>query len=217
MNASGDGVDSNGSIEVSGGVTLVSGPTNGGNGALDYGKSATVAGGVFIATGSSGMAQGFSAATNQGAMLINVGNLSANVSIAICDENGKCIASFTPDKSYQTAVITAPEIQQGKKYSIYSSAEVANADKFGYASNSEISKKGTLISEITMDNILYGSGGGFGGPGGDFGGGGNRPGGNKGDRPSQDFGGDNPPDMSFPQDFGGGYPPDMSAPPSFKG
>ncbi len=193
INASGDGIDSNGSIEISGGVTLVSGPTNNGNGAFDYGSSATVSGGVLIATGSSGMAQGFSNAVDQGAMLVNVGSISAGTPIAICDENGKCIASFTPDKAYQTAVITAPEIQQGKKYAIYTGAEAENADKYGYASNTSCSG-GTLVSEITMDTLIYGSGGGFGGgPGGDFGGG-NKPGGNRGERP------DAPPDG-----FGGGY------------
>lgn len=191
VNASGDGIDSNGSIEISGGVTLVSGPTNNGNGSFDYGKSATVSGGVLIATGSSGMAQGFSESVNQGAMLVTVGNIGAGTSISICDESGKCIASFTPDKQYQTAVITAPEIQQGKKYTLYSGATVENADKYGYASNT-VCNGGNQIAEISMDFLLYGMGGGFGGPAG-----GGRPNGNKGDRP------DAPPDGFG----GGGYKP----------
>lgn len=190
VNASGDGIDSNGSIEISGGVTLVSGPTNNGNGSFDYGKSARVIGGVLIATGSSGMAQGFSEAENQGAMLVNLGNVGAGTSIAICDDNGNCIASFTPIKQYQTAVITAPEIIQGKKYTLYSGATVENADKYGYAHNT-VCTGGSRIAEITMDSLLYGNGGGG------FGGGGGRPNGNKGDRP------DAPPDGFG----GGGYQP----------
>ena len=59
INASGDGVDSNGDITVSGGETYVSGPTNDGNGTLDYNGSATVTGGIFAASGSSGMTENF--------------------------------------------------------------------------------------------------------------------------------------------------------------
>ena len=47
IDASGDGVDSNGDITVSGGETYLSGPTNGGNGTLDYSGSAAVTGGIL--------------------------------------------------------------------------------------------------------------------------------------------------------------------------
>ena len=63
VNASGDGIDSNGSLSVSGGVVLVSGSTNSGNGAFDYDSSAKVTGGVVVALGSSGMAQNRNANT----------------------------------------------------------------------------------------------------------------------------------------------------------
>lgn len=59
VNASGDGIDSNGDLTVSGGKTYLSGPVNSGNGILDYNGSAVVTGGIFAASGSSGMAQNF--------------------------------------------------------------------------------------------------------------------------------------------------------------
>ncbi len=59
VNSSGDGIDSNGEITVSGGETYVSGPTNDGNGTLDYSGTAQITGGIFAASGSSGMAQNF--------------------------------------------------------------------------------------------------------------------------------------------------------------
>ena len=40
VNASGDGIDSNGDLTVSGGKTYLSGPVNSGNGILDYNGSA---------------------------------------------------------------------------------------------------------------------------------------------------------------------------------
>ena len=42
INAYGDGIDSNGSFEVSGGETYLSGPVNSGNGSLDYSTTAVI-------------------------------------------------------------------------------------------------------------------------------------------------------------------------------
>ncbi|MBQ8566895.1 MAG: carbohydrate-binding domain-containing protein [Clostridia bacterium] len=180
IDASGDGIDSNGALTVTGGVTLVSGPTNSGNGSLDYGSKATVSGGVFIATGSYGMAQGFSNAENQGAIITPTGTQTSGTSIALCDEDGKVIASFTPSKAYQSLVISAPEIKKGDAYSVICGGTAAEADKNGYASGTEISGGRTVVN-IEMSSLLYGSsqGMGGGGMGGGMGPGGhgNRPGG----------------------------------------
>ena len=62
---------------MTGGTVFVSGPTNSGNGALDYGISAEISGGTIIAAGASGMAENFSSATNQGVMLVSTGTQSA--------------------------------------------------------------------------------------------------------------------------------------------
>lgn len=55
IRASGDGIDSNGSLYVSGGETYVYGPENDGNGALDYAGEGRITGGVFVASGAGGM------------------------------------------------------------------------------------------------------------------------------------------------------------------
>ncbi len=177
VNASGDGIDSNGTVSVSGGVTLVAGPTNGGNGSFDFDGSAVVTGGILIATGSVGMAQNFTQAENQGAMLINASG-NANQSIAVCDGSGNVVVSFTPEKSYQCAVITAPEIQQGSSYKIIIGAEIAHADSNGFAHNSTYTG-GTEAATVTMDSLIYGAAGGMGGKPG-FGGGHQKPGGGMG-------------------------------------
>lgn len=57
VDARGDGLDSNGSIEMSGGVVIVNGPTENMNGALDYDGSFLISGGTLVAAGSAGMAQ----------------------------------------------------------------------------------------------------------------------------------------------------------------
>lgn len=168
VDAQGDGIDSNGSIAVSGGVTLVCGPTNGGNAAFDYGTSASVSGGTLIAVGSAGMMQGFSAAENQGAVCVSFDAQQGGTSIVLCDADGNVIAGFTPGKDYQSAVITAPGLQQGGIYVLLAGAGLSDAGEDGFAASGTASG-GTELMQIEMDSALYGSSGmdfgrrGFGG------------------------------------------------------
>lgn len=184
VNASGDGLDSNGKLTVSGGTTLVSGPVNDGNGSFDYASSAAVTGGIVIALGSSGMAQNFTEAENQGAILCSFTSQSADTSFALCDENGKAVVSFTPPKAYNSAVITAPGIQEDEVYKIVAGAVVSGTDENGFAENAECTG-GTTLTAIEMTSSIYGSSGGMMGmPGGEPGGG-RGPGGNMSEPPEK--------------------------------
>lgn len=59
VRASGDGIDSNGNINITGGNTIIYGPENGGNGSIDYSGKAVISKGYFISLGTSDMYQGF--------------------------------------------------------------------------------------------------------------------------------------------------------------
>ena len=185
INASGDGIDSNNSITVSGGVTLVSGPESNGNAAFDYDGTAKITGGVLIATGPMGMAQNFTEAENQGAILVSFGPKDSGEPIALTDADGIVLASFTPENAYQCAVITAPGIQEGQTYTLITGCTVGGADENGFAQNTTTTG-GVVIDQISMTSLLYGGNGGMGMwnmPGGGFPGenpGGGFPGGNPG-------------------------------------
>lgn len=179
VNASGDGLDSNGDIEISGGTVYVYGPTNDGNGSLDYENNAVITGGTVIMAGSSGMAMNFGSESTQGSILASTGNASAGTAVKLTDSSGNVIAEFTPTVSFQTVVISTPDITSDGTYTL---------------------TVGDSKQEITMSGYIYGSGmgGGFGGGqhGGNGGfGGGNRPGGNN----HGGFAGGNPPDMNGSQ------------------
>ncbi len=60
VSADGDGLDSNGGLLVTGGTTIVYGPTSDGDSALDYDGSAIATGGTLAAIGSAGMTESFS-------------------------------------------------------------------------------------------------------------------------------------------------------------
>ena len=56
IDAEGDGLDSNGNVTMSGGIVIVNGPTQGGNGALDYNGTFEITGGTLVAAGTTDMA-----------------------------------------------------------------------------------------------------------------------------------------------------------------
>lgn len=165
IDASGDGIDANGSITVTGGVTIVYGPTNSGNGSLDYDSKALISGGTFIAIGSSGMAQGFSEAQNQGAIAVGISSGKAEDNIAVCDKDGNVIVCVTSKKAFSHIVVSSSGLQSGNKYTIVKGAEIKGADSNGYAENTT-KNGGNEVVKINLTSNLYGSSGGMGGMGG---------------------------------------------------
>ncbi len=136
VNASGDGIDSNGDVTVSGGETYVSGPVNDGNGTLDYSGTAQVKGGIFAASGSSGMAQSFDSSSTQGVIMVNVDAQEANTNIKLLNSNGTELLNWTAEKQYSSIIVSCPEIKEGETYTV---------------------KAGTTEQSITMDSLVYGS------------------------------------------------------------
>lgn len=117
VNASGDGIDSNGTIAMSGGVVVVFGPTNSGNGALDYGSSFALSGGTLAALGSSGMAAAPSTLSQP--CLSIYSQVSAGSSIEVRDSDGNAIISIVTPKACESLIFSAPEMTVGTEYGIY--------------------------------------------------------------------------------------------------
>ncbi len=151
IDAQGDGIDSNGALRVCGGKTYVSGPTNGGNGALDCNGEPTITGGIFIAAGSSGMASGFGTGSTQGSIFVSYSNQPAQSNVSLTNAAGEVLLEWKTEKDSSSIVISCPGIVKGETYHL---------------------TVGDIEGDITMTDIVYGTTGG--GPGGGPGG---RPGG----------------------------------------
>ncbi len=119
VNADGDGIDSNGYIIISGGTVFVSASTNDGNGAIDSGISAVISGGAVIAAGSSGMAENFASDSTQGSILYTFDStLEAGTELSLTDTNGNTLISYAPEKQFNCAVISTPEVMAGSTYTV---------------------------------------------------------------------------------------------------
>lgn len=119
VNASGDGLDSNGNAVMTGGTVLVSGSTNGGNGALDYNGTFNISGGILVAAGATGMVQATSTSSSQACINYTFSaTQSANSLICLRDANGNDIVAFNPAKTYQNVIISASALSIGFTYSL---------------------------------------------------------------------------------------------------
>ena len=112
VSAQGDGIDSNGSVEVTGGVLVVEGPTSSDNGFFDYDGSATITGGTVLMVGSAGMAQNFSGGTQAFAMQSISGN--AGQTVTLLNAQGTEVASFVATKSFQVVLASAAGTEEGE-------------------------------------------------------------------------------------------------------
>jgi hypothetical protein len=127
IDALGDGIDSNGTLYISGGNIYVSGPTNSGNGGLDYNGTAEITGGIIIVAGSSGMAQGFSDTSRQYSLLYNfTTTVEAGMEVKLTDQEGKVVANYTPNKLYQSVVISTPELTKDETYTLTAGSQTAD-------------------------------------------------------------------------------------------
>ena len=140
INANGDGLDSNGNLIVEGGEIYINGPTNDGNGALDYGDGADawITGGTIVACGSSGMAENFGEENSkQNSVLHNFDSkISGGTEVKVTDSNGNIILSYTPEKDYQSVVFSSPNLKNGT-YTITA---------------------GDISDEITVDSVITSNG-----------------------------------------------------------
>ena len=149
VDAGGDGLDSNGDLYITGGTTLVAGPTSGADTALDHDGQATITGGIFAATGSVGMAQAFSAdGSTQPSMLIAVSPDSVPCMITVRAADGTELFSWETSKNFSSFQFSSPELELDATYTVTA---------------------GGNSTDVTLDTLSYQSDG-VGGMGGGRGG-----------------------------------------------
>lgn len=117
VQASGDGLDSNGSLLISGGQLTVCGPAQGDTATLDYGTTGAITGGVFLGSGGAGMAQSFSS-SEQGVVAVRAGEQSAGTKVQLADSQGKVLLSFAPPLPFSVVILSSPELVPGESYSL---------------------------------------------------------------------------------------------------
>ena len=117
VDAEGDGIDSNGTVTISGGSLVVNGSVQGGNGPLDAAGDITITGGTVWALGTSDMLQGFAQGSTQASITANIAG-TAGQTLIILDANGKEVARQTASKDFQAVIMSSADLVDGQTYTI---------------------------------------------------------------------------------------------------
>lgn len=150
ISAEGDGVDSNGDLTVTGGTLLIDGPSNGGNGALDYDGTGTITGGTAIALDQPGMAMNFGSGSTQATALVTLDSQQADGStVTLTDADGSVLLTYTARKAFQSVLVSCADMAVGSTYTLTAGEETQT---------------------IELTETVYGSSSGMGGAPGQMGG-----------------------------------------------
>lgn len=170
VDAQGDGIDVNGDFVMEGGTVLVNGPTNSGNGALDYNGDFQMNGGFLVAAGSSGMAEAPGTASAQNAVKINLTSQAAGSLVHIEAADGTALLTFAPTKTYQSVVVSSPDLKEGTGYTAYTGGSSTGTETDGlyeggaYSGGTEVAGF-TVSGTVTEATQAGATTGGMGGPG----------------------------------------------------
>lgn len=148
--SSGDGIDSNGTLTISGGSTTVWTANTADNQPLDADGKITISGGTVLAAGGSfgmgmnieatqpfvvfgntgmggGMGQGAQGGMGQGSVLLN-----ADSAFEIRDSSGSTVYSGTAPYNASFIFYSSPDLSEGSEYTLYSGGVSAAAASAGY-------------------------------------------------------------------------------------
>ncbi len=154
IDALGDGIDSNGSIEMNGGTVLISGPTSSRDGAIDYAGGFSLNNGIVLAAGSAGMGQASDQSSTQPSLMITFEQtLAAGTLVSLVDAQGDLVFSFTPEKQYQNIVISSPELALNETYQIYLGGTNSLEDDTGFSTEGTLTNA-EFYSEVTLTSTL---------------------------------------------------------------
>lgn len=154
VDAGGDGIDSNGAIEMTNGIVIVNGPTQDMNGALDYMGGFMMKGGFLVTAGSAGMAQAPDSSSSQNSLLLNLTSAQqAGTTIHIQDSSGKDILTFTPAKAYQSITYSSPYLVTGETYTVFLGGTAQGEDMDGLYESSTYSG-GTEYTTFTVSETV---------------------------------------------------------------
>jgi hypothetical protein len=130
LNTSGDGIDTNGSGEISGGKVTIHGPVTGAESALDHNGSFVINGGTVSAAGAAGMIE--LPEESSESCILSIGTSSGRIEIK--DAAGNVIGSYSSQKNYSHLIFSSEDLKKGETYSVY--------------------EDGQLLEEVTLENTV---------------------------------------------------------------
>ncbi|KUG57105.1 hypothetical protein AVL62_15030 [Serinicoccus chungangensis] len=135
LTSDGDGLDSNGTVTMTGGTVVVNGPTMDGNGAVDVDGDFLLSGGTLTAVGSAGMMMAPSTDSEQASIATALsGSVAAGETLTVTDADGAVVAEVAVTKDTASLVLSTADLVAGETYTVTAGGtEVATATAGEYA------------------------------------------------------------------------------------
>lgn len=152
----GDALDSNGSLEITGGTMVLHGA-----GAPEAGidcdqNQVLITGGTILATGGTNSSPNTEENTQYSILL---GSASPGESIGILDEDGNTIFAFYTEISYTNLLVSVAGIEENKTYTVYTGGTITGGTEYhGYYENATY-EGGTVSQTFTADSMVISAGG----------------------------------------------------------
>jgi len=159
----GDAIDSNGNVEISGGVVIANGPISGVEEAVDFNGTFNMKGGLFIGAGSnSNMTKAMSTTSTQANMYItSSAQISSGTFLHIQDASGNDLLSFKPKNGGYKFLFSSASLTKGSSYSIYTGGSYSGGSSNNglytggtYSSSGASLKKTVSLSGSTTVNTI---------------------------------------------------------------
>lgn len=176
LNSSGrdaDGIDSNGNIDINGGLVYISLVGDGGNCALDYGSenggACRINGGTVVACGGSTMLEAMSENSAQPSLLYAGTTQAAGTEITLQNAGGETLLTYAAPNSFSAVLVSCPEMATGSTYTLTLGDTVQEipltqvATTYGVSGNMAGDRGGNMGGGM---GDMGGRGGMNGGPGG---------------------------------------------------
>ncbi|HNX44905.1 MAG TPA: carbohydrate-binding domain-containing protein [Bacteroidales bacterium] len=153
--STGDGLDSNGSIMITGGTTIVHGPQSAPEVGMDFNGTCNVNGGFLVISGiNSNMTQPPSPTSSQHSVLAKTNNaLSSTTLFHVQDDAGNDILTFQPARNYSSVIFSTSSLQTGVTYSIYKGGTSTGTNNNGLYTGGTYSG-GTFKKSFTISNTI---------------------------------------------------------------
>jgi hypothetical protein len=154
LNASGDGIDSNGDFTITGGTVIVSGSSAKSNSAIDCDGSFLTNGGLLITTGTSQMAKAPNSTSEQYAVMINFSSAKqAGTMVHIQNTKGDNLLTFEPLKEYQSVIFSSSALINDSSYDVYYGGSSSGALSDGLFTGG-VYTTGSLYDSFTISDII---------------------------------------------------------------
>ena len=168
-----DGIDSNGNIDINGGLVYISLIGDGGNCALDYGSenggACRINGGTVVACGGSTMLETMSENSTQPSLLYAGTTQAAGTEITLQNADGETLLTYAAPNSFSAVLVSCPEMATGSTYTLTLGDTVQEipltqvATTYGVSGNMAGDRGGNMGGGM---GDMGGRGGMNGGPGG---------------------------------------------------